>query len=156
MNPASMCPAHRLWPLVRRTIPPGESISPNCKRRHINRIIKKFPEKAGIPAANRSASNCFRLGISNSMLESMSTLGGIMINAGRNAAGYRPYRRLRNNEGGFADSLIRALDTPSIDEEPTIREEIYRAICFSGWFRQAGGKSMLKPIECIRDSRLSI
>ena len=46
MNPTSMCPVRRLWPLVRRTLPPDEQ-TPAYAGPDIDRIIMEFPTKPG-------------------------------------------------------------------------------------------------------------
>ena len=56
------------------------------------------------------------------MKDSDSTLGQIMRAAGWNAAGYRPYLLLQQDEEKFIDSLIRTLEFP--DSEDDIDSEL--------------------------------
>ena len=50
---------------------------------------------------------------------------------------------------GFADPLIRALDTASVDEAESTTGSVGRGICADGGFKRNSGQSMLKPIEFI-------
>ena len=117
INPRNLCPVHRIWPIIKRTIRPGDFIFPQYVKSNINRIIKAVMAKLSIPDSELYTSKCFRRGCSNAMKDSDSTLGQIMRAAGWNAAGYRSYLLLQQDEEKFIASLIRALEFPDSEDE---------------------------------------
>ena len=117
INPRNLCPVHRIWPIVKRTIRPGEFIFPRYVKSNINRVLKAVLAKLSIPDSELYTSKCFRRGCSNATKDSDSTLGQIMRAAGWNAAGYRSYLLLQQDEGKFIDSLIRTLELPDSEDE---------------------------------------
>ena len=128
MNPDAMRPAHRLWHLVRRTIPPGEPISPpNINAPILTETLRKFPKKS----VSRK-----RIGPSLSVLDAVnrtlcSNRGLLWDKPFWRPAGIRPVTDHADTSvitRGFTDSPIRAPDTHSGDEEEPTPREIDRGV----------------------------
>ena len=135
INPRGYCPVHRFWPIIIQFTRTGEFIFPKYRKSNINRIPRAAYAKISIDQVNRFAAKCFRLGCSNAMKDSDSTLGQIMRADGWGAAGYRSYLLLQKDEEKFISALIRSLDIDSSDGEGVDGDSDHLRVFATRWVK---------------------
>ena len=119
--PASLCPIHRVWPLIRQRVEPGAMIFPSLQGNNLNRILKQALFNSQFPDSRLYTMYCFRRGALMELKRSKSTLGVIMKTAGWAAASFRSYLALQEDEERVIKSLLRNIDT-GIESDESLSE----------------------------------
>ena len=122
--PTSLCPVHRVWPLIREKVLPDQPIFPTLLNKNLNRVLKASLKNIGFPQAEKYTMYCFRRGCLMEMKRADSTVSEIMRTAGWSSAQFRTYLDLKEDEEAVIASLMRAINTrEETDDEYSDHDE---------------------------------
>ena len=123
---ARICPPHRIWPLIKSRVDPGEPIFSQFTKNNFNTNLKLNLEKLDFKDAHRYTSKALRRGATQELTQKGETLEIIKGSGAWIGGGFRSYIDLEFDKALRVSQMIINLDKDSSSEDDSPRKKAPR------------------------------